>query len=234
MASIKPIVCLSLLLALALPAGAQRKVSADVEVKSVSQGKLSTVTKSVYCTSNGRLVTLFRTPVEYYHVTNIKGETQFYIPASNQVMSQYDPSLSSNTELVMIFLGGHIDDLGLGQFGYRASALTREEGYVKRTFTASDPQYPDVEIVYEDYLPIYCAYTGKDGKLISKKYLSDYKQFGRFVLPLRVTDISYGNKRDSSIVRTLYSSVKVDVDDPNFDFQIPADAKPMKLDVPAK
>ena len=234
MALIKPIICLSLLLACIIPAGAQRKVSADVEVKSVSQGKLSTVTKSVYCTSNGRLVTLFRTPVEYYHITNLKGEAQFYTPANNEVMNHFDPAMSSNSELVMIFLNGHIDDLGLGQFGYRASALTREDDYVKRTFTAADPQLPDVEIVYENYLPIYCAYTGKDGKLISKKYLSDYKQFGRFVLPLRVTDISYGDKRDSSIVRTLYSSVKVDVDDPNFDFQIPSGAKPMKLDVPAK
>ena len=89
-------------------------------------------------------------------------------------------------------------------------------------------------VVYENYLPIYCEYTAQDGRLMSKKYLSDYKTYGRFVLPLRVTDITYGVKRDSSVVRTIYSSVKVDVDDPNFDFQIPADAKPMKLEAPAQ
>ena len=142
--------------------------------------------------------------------------------------------MSSHTELIFIYLSGHVDDLGLGYFGYKAGATVREDGYVKKTFTASDSTLPKVEIVYEDYLPIYCAYTSPDGKLLSKKYLSDYKSYGRLVLPHRITDISYGKNRDSSVVRTIYSSVKIDVDDPNFNFQIPADAKPMKLEAPDK
>ena len=48
-------------------------------------------------------------------------------------------------------------------------------------------------------------------------------------MPMRMTDINYGEGKDSSVVRTLYSSVKVDVDDPAFSFQVPADATPMKL-----
>lgn len=226
-----PIV-LILLLAVCAPSFAQRKVSADVEVKTVLNGKLTTVTKSVYCTNNGRLVTLFRKPLSYYVVSNAKGELQLYKTDTNEVLTQIDPSLSSNSELVMLFMGGHIDDLGLGYYGYKAVTTTREEGFVKKTFTAPDQNLPRVEIVYENYLPIYCAYTAPDGKLLSKKYLSDYQRYGRFVLPLRVTDINYGKNRDSSIVRTLYSSVKVDVDDPNFNFQVPADARPMKLEEP--
>ena len=223
-----------LLLAATVPALAQRKVSADVEVKTVSGGKLSTVTKSVYCTNNGRLVTLFRTPLSYYMLSNAKGEIKLYKPDTNEVLSDVDQAMSSNTELVSIFLNGRIDDLGLGWFGYKAGAASREDGLVKKTFTPSDAGLPVVEIVYENYLPIYCAYTAPDGKLLSKKYLSDYKTYGRFILPQRITDISYGKNRDSTIVRTLYSSVKIDADDPNFDFQIPADAKPMKLDIPEK
>ncbi len=223
-----------LLLAATAPALAQRKVSADVEVKTVTGGKLTTVTKSVYCTNNGRLVTLFRTPLSYYVISNTKGEIKLYKPDTNEVLSDVDQSMSSGTELVSIFMTGHIDDLGLGYFGYRAGGITREDGYIKKTFTSSDAGLPSVEIVYEDYLPIYCAYTSRDGRLLSKKYLSDYRTYGRFVLPHRITDISYGKNRDSSIVRTLYSSVKVDADDPNFDFQVPADAKPMKLEVPSK
>ena len=86
-----------------------------------------------------------------------------------------------------------------------------------------------MEIVYEDWLPIYCEYTGRDGKLLSKKYLSNYQRIGHMVMPLRVTDISYGTKKDSSVVRTLYSGVQVDQDDPNFNFEVPAGAKPMEL-----
>ena len=227
---IRKIICLSLLAAVCVTAGAQKKVSADVEVKTASKGKVSTVTKSVYCTSNGRLVTLYKTPTEYYHVTNSKGETQFYFPSSGEVLSKYDQSLSSNTELVMLFLSGHIDDLGLGYFGYKAGPPSREDGYVKKTFTSPNPSQATVEIVYENYLPIYCGYTAPDGKLISKKYLSNYQRFGRMVLPLRITDISYGQGRDSTVVRTIYSGVKVDEENPAFDFQVPADAKPLKLE----
>lgn len=223
------ILTFAFLILAAVPAGAQRKVSADVEVKTVINGKVTTVTKSVYCNNNGRLVTLFHKPTTYYSVVNQKGEMQIYNPSSNEVFSQIDQTLSSNTDLVYLFMNGRIDDLGLGWFGYKASASEKDGQYAKKTFTSSDPSKPRVEIVYEDWLPIYCEYTGRDGKLLSKKYLSNYQRFGHMVMPLRVTDISYGTKKDSSVVRTLYSGVQVDQDDPNFNFEVPAGAKPMEL-----
>ena len=223
-----------LFLAAAAPVFAQRKVSADVEVRTVNKGKLTTVTKSVYCTNNGRLVTIFRTPLSYCTVSNAKGEFQLYNEDTNEVISKIDKSLSSNNELVMLFLNGHIDDLGLGYYGYKVTGSARDDGYLVKTFTAADPNLPKVEIAYENYLPIYCAYTSPEGKLMSRKYLSDYQRFGRMVLPLRVTDISYGTAKDSTIVRTLYSAVKIDTDDPSFDFSVPADAKPAKLEEPGK
>ncbi|MBO4475685.1 MAG: hypothetical protein J5737_03070 [Bacteroidales bacterium] len=219
---------------LSLPLCAQRKVSADVEVKTVAKGKVSTVTKSVYCTRNGRLVTLFRTPVSYYAVSNIKGEVQIYNPSSGEVLTRIDESLSSNTELVMLFMSGHIDDLGLGYFGYKATGTSRDGEYLKKVFTHADPQQAKVEIVYENYLPIYCEYTSPEGKCLGRKYLSEYNTVGRFTLPLRVTDINYGKDRDSTVTRTIYSSVRLDTDDPAFDFTVPADAKPMKLEQQAQ
>ena len=225
---IRKIICLSLLAAVCVTAGAQKRVSADVEVKTAAKGKVGTVTKSVYCTSNGRLVAVYKTPIQYYYIANAKGETQMYTPSTNEVMSQYDKSLSSSTDLVMLFLSGHIDDLGLGYFGYRAGAPTRDGEYMKKNFTSTDPSSASVEIVYENYLPIYCAYTAPDGKLLSKKFLDKYERHGRLVLPTRITDISYGSGRDSTVTRTIYSGIKVDGDDPAFDFQVPADAKPKK------
>ncbi|MBO4455920.1 MAG: hypothetical protein J5759_05675 [Bacteroidales bacterium] len=179
-------------------------------------------------------MTLYKTPLKYYSIANSKGEFQLYNPESNEVMSQYDPSLSSTTELVSIFMSGRVDDLGLGFLGYRLAETGREEGYVKKTFKHSDPLHPVVNIVYDNYLPIYCEYISPEGKVINRKYLSNYQQFGRMTLPLRSTDISYGNGRDSTVVRTIYSSVRIDTEDPAFDFSVPADAKPMKLDAPAK
>lgn len=213
-----------------LPLSAQRRVSADVEVKTVINGRVSTVTKSVYCNRNGRLVTLFRTPSKYYAVTNTKGEIQIYNPATNEVLTRIDDSMSSTTELLMLFLSGRIDDLGLGYFGYKATATSRDGEYLKKVFTSADTQKPKVEIVYENYLPIYCEYTSPEGKCLSRKYLSEYNSFGRFTLPLRITDISYGKGRDSTVVRTIYSSVQPDREDPAYDFTVPADAKPMKLE----
>ena len=93
---IKSLLISLLLSAAALPLFAQRKVSADVQVKTVVNGKVTTVTKSVYCNSNGRLVTLFRKPMTYYMVTNPKGEMQVYEPGSGQVYAETDPSLSSS------------------------------------------------------------------------------------------------------------------------------------------
>lgn len=220
-----------------MPVLAQKKVSADVETKTVSKGRLVTVTKSVYCTSNGRLVTIFRTPLEYYIVANTKGEMQIYKPETNEVLNQYDPSYSSLSEPVMLFMSGHFDDLGLGQYGYKAVSTEREDGYVKKKFTPSDVTMSTVEIVYENYLPIYCQYTAPDGGVVSRKYLSDYSRYGRLMLPRRITDIEYaqrGAKRDSTVVRTIYSNILIDQDDPAFDFRVPADAKPMKLDEKAQ
>ena len=219
-----------LLVLLALPAAAQRKVSADVEIRTVVDHKSSTVTKSVHCESNGRMVTVFKKPSPYYMVSNSKGEVQLYRPSTNEVLSQIDQSMSSNTELVFLFMSGHIDDLGLGWFGYKVTATGRDGEYTKKTFTPADTQRPRVEIVYEKYLPIYCEYTSPEGKIISKKYLSDYQRFGRFMMPLRSTDISYGKGRDSTVTRTIYSSVRVDEDDPAFGFTVPADAIPMKIE----
>ncbi len=219
---------------MAAPLYAQRKVSADVEVKTVINGKMTTAIKSIYCNSNGRVVTSFKKPSTYYVVTNAKGEMQFYYPSTNEVYAQTDQAFSSTGELVWLFMSGRIDDLGLGAYGLKQTSTSREDGYIKKVFSSSDPSKPVVEIVYENYLPIYCAYTSSGGKLLSKKYLSDYRSFGRFTLPMRVVDINYGDKKDSSVVRTLYSSVKVDTDAPEFSFEVPANATPLQLPKPGE
>lgn len=194
-------------------------------------GKVSTVTKTVYVSSNGRAVTVFRRPDFYYALTNPKGELKLYFPSSNEVFSRTDPALASGEELLMLFLLGRASDLGLSNFGYKGSASLREEGYIKRTFTSPEATRPTVEIVYDNYLPIYCCYTDPSGRVLSKKYFSHYIRESRFVFPGRVDDITYNaHKKDSTVVRTLYSNLQIDSSAPEFDFEIPAGAKPVQID----
>lgn len=213
--------------ALLVPAGAsaQRRISADVEVKQAAGGKVATITKRVHCSSDGRAVVHFLKPQDYILLTNMKGETRMYIPSTNEVIVDNSATLTSQDELIAVFMSGRSEDLGLGMYGYRLQGTTREDGLVKKTYvTDKAGDIPKVEIVYENFLPIYCGYLDASGRTITKTFYSKYVPAGRLMLPTRTTSITYTQK-DSSVVRTIYSDIKVDDDDPLFDFQVPSGAK---------
>ncbi len=214
--------------ALLVPAGAsaQRRISADVEVKQAAGGKVATITKRVHCSSDGRAVIQFLKPQEYILVTNMKGETRMYIPGSNEVIVDNSAAMTSQDELISVFMSGRAEDLGLGMYGYRLQSTSREDGLVKKTYvTDRSGDIPRVEIVCDNFLPIYCAYLDASGKAVTKTYYSNYVQAGRMKLPTRTTSITYTSPKDSSVMRTIYSDIVVDGDDPLFDFKIPANAK---------
>lgn len=217
------------LLLLALGAFAQRRASADVEVKSLADGKVTTVTKRVFCQGNGRLVTVFSSPYDYTTVTNLKGEFKLYVPSSNEVFSRVDQSFGSGNELLYLFLAGRQDNLGLLGMGYTLQGSSYDEdGYLKRIYTTKKKDgAPTVELVLKDYLPVYVAYLDHSGNVLSKMYLSQYTRGSRLVFPTRVTEVTYNReKHDSTVVRTIYSSISTEGTDPHFDFQVPAGAKP--------
>ena len=214
--------------ALLAPAGAsaQRRISAGVEVKQAAGGKVATVTKRVFCSLDGRIVVHFLKPEDYIVTSNVKGETRLFIPRTNEVVMDNTAVMTSQDELVSVFMSGRGEDLGLGMYGYRLQATTREDGLVKKTFVSDkDGDVPRVEIVYENFLPIYCGYLDASGKTISKTFYSNYVPAGRMRLPTRVTSITYTSQKDSSVMRTIYSDIRVDDDDPYYDFQVPANAK---------
>ena len=216
----------ALLLLVGANARAQRRVSADVEVKQVTAGKVFTVTKSVYCANNGRLVIHFISPDEFYVVTNPLGEARMFSPRTNTTESDPDNSYSTKDELLYFFLTGRLDDLGVTQDGYKLISTTNEDGLMKRVFkSATDGNKPQIEIVYKNYLPIYLAYLDNTGTPVNKTYFSNYSRVQRLMVPCRVTNIAYITDKDSTVVRTIYSNVKVDTDDPMFDFNIPSASK---------
>ncbi|MBO4605864.1 MAG: hypothetical protein J5667_04935 [Bacteroidales bacterium] len=225
------VIVLALLL-LSVPAAAQRRLSADVEVKTVAGRSVVTTTKSVYCANNGRLVVCNYKPVEYTMVTNINGETKIYFKKTKEVLVDNQGMMSSKDELLALFLLGRIEDLGVGLFGYRLQKTEYvDDGLMKKTFKCMDPNMPPyTEIVYgKDYLPIYSATLTEDGHVQTKVYYTQYKTVGYVPFPHRLTQISYNSPTDSTVVRTVYSNVVADSDDTMFDFQVPADAVPMDL-----
>ena len=54
------------------------------------------------------------------------------------------------------------------------------------------------------------------------------------MLPRRTTSITYTSPRDSSVMRTIYSNIRVDENDPLFDFEVPANAKVVTPKVPGR
>lgn len=164
-------------------------------------------------------------------ITNSVGETKIFMPTENQVMLDNSGAFSSDDEMLMQFLKGRVDDLGIAKDGYvQTSSETTEDGLLKRTFANKlHPDAPKAEIVYKDYLPIYCAFVKSDGSFVSKTYLSQYKKIGRMSFPHRTTAINFTSAKDSSIVRTVYSNVVADSSDPLFDYQVPSTAQTVTM-----
>lgn len=218
-------------LLICISASSQKRASADIEVKQVVGKQVVTITKSVYCSNNGRLVIWVHSPQEYYIVTNALGETKMYLPKTNEVMSDRSGALNSSEEPLSVFLMGRVDDLGMGLEGYVLKSTAREDGLLKKTFESKKAEVaPIVEIVYDkNYLPIYCAHLSSTRQILTKRYLAHYSFQPRFVFPERITDITYGSRKDSTVVRNIYTNIKVDSDDPMFDFEIPSDAKEASL-----
>ena len=223
----------SFLLLLFLPAlcFAQRRASADVEVKTVIGNNVTTVTKSVYCSNNGRLVTFFHSPLEYILDTNILGESKLYFPSSNGVFVDNSGAFTSVDELLLLALNGRLEDLGLSLSGYKLkSTEILEDGLMKKTFSGMKSELPpSCEIVYKDYLPIYSATLDAAGHVLVKVYYSKYEYLGYLPFPHRSTQIIYNSPKDSTIVRSIYSNVQLDGSDPMFDFTVPQDAQPLDM-----
>lgn len=223
------IIAILVLFLIGAPSFAQRRLSADVEVKTLHDGKVATTTKSVYCTNNGRLVVLSNKPSEFILLTDINGESRFYFRNSNEVYTDNSGMTSAKDELLLLFLLGRMEDMGASLYGYRlSSSETDPEGYIKKTFTTADKSMPaKFEVVFgPDYLPVYTATLTEDGHVTTKSFYSQYKPVGYAPFPHRSTQIVYNTQKDSTVVRSIYSNIVVDGDDPMFDFKIPADAKP--------
>ena len=107
---------------------------------------------------------------------------------------------------------------------------------MKKTYSTTRNNLPPrAEIVYnKDYLPIYSATLTEDGHPTVKVYYSKYDLVGYTPFPYRSTEVIYNSRKDSTIIRTIYSDIKLDGNDAMFDFSVPQNAKPLDMSAAAQ
>lgn len=182
-----------------------------------------------YLLKEGKLISHYTRPKEYFVITSDFGEAQMYQPSTNTVMVQYGENLKASTSLIYLFLGHDEIDLGLSESGFQLKTSYYEQQYMVTEWippTKLLEVITEVKMVYDNGYPIYCEYA-KDDRVITKIYFSEYLPIAKSKLPQRVTTINFSSENDSTINRVLLSNIQSgsNLSSELRDFKIPADAK---------
>jgi hypothetical protein len=176
---------------------------------------------------------------KYYHsspdfimVANSLGEIKTYYPDKNEVDFKQVSELSSQRNLIYYFVNNQTDHLGLADEGFNLKSTSFEDQYYVTNW--SPPSYlnnalTNVKMVFENGFPVYSEYQAIKDKILKKIYYTNYEDFERFRLPMKIIEINYKSAGDSIISRTVFSDVNVSstADNSYFNFKIPENAKPV-------
>lgn len=207
------------------------RIMMEMESQSLHRGKRADVKASLFYQSlDGRLVTRYTQPVEQVMITNNKGELAIFNEQDNTVYRTQSLEYSSENNLIYFFLQGKTSDLGLQQMGFQLMDTRFEDGMVITKWFPPSGMYhlfSQVELVHENYLPIFTGYYDKDKMLVKKVYYTDYRQFPEITLPMAITEFNYLPGGDSIVNRVKFSEVQINqrAVSPWFNFSIPHDAK---------
>lgn len=210
------------------------RISMRLTSKTLQNGKsITTQAVMYYRLAGGLLVTHITAPLEYLAITNDKGEFKMYDIKANTVSQMQGADFSSENSFVHDFLRGNTNDMGLRALGFKLKNSKVEDNLVITNWTPSlqaDPKISRVELVHENYAPIYMAFFGKKDKPLSKIYYYNYKRTGDLNLPLTITEFQYHPNGDSSITKKTYSDILTNeqVDEKWLNFKIPENAKIVK------
>ncbi len=201
-----------------------------MESRTLHKGKKVTTKAEIYFTAkDGRMLTNFTSPTEIILIVNDKGEAQHYNVKKNSVFSYQDESLSSNTQTLYYFFTGKTQDLGLPAAGFRLMKTRKEDKLVIAEWAPINPRndIQKIELVYDNFLPIYAGYTNNGGAILKKVYFSDYYHSSKMSIPQKITEINYLEDKDSLINQTRYFNIKEDnqaISD-FFQYKVPKNAK---------
>lgn len=210
------------------------RVSLTMIAKTLEKGKYVSIKADVfYRVSDGRMVTHFTQPFENITITNPLGEIKIYDPKENAVVQMQGVGYSSKNSFLYNFFSRQTQDMGLGKEGFKLASTRLDKKMVITTWQLKENMQSPVgkiELVHENFLPIYMAFYSHKNKVAQKIFYANYKNVADFKIPFNITEITYPEKADSIIARRQYSDPKTDtqVDLTYLDFKIPANAKVVK------
>ncbi|MEI6049848.1 MAG: hypothetical protein WCS03_13165 [Bacteroidota bacterium] len=205
-------------------------VSVSQETQVLSKGSKSIFKCDIfYNKEKDVVVTHHYYPADFVKMSNRFGEMKIYFPETNSVTIQQNQSLSTTNELLYYFINNKLTDLGLSKEGFKLVSSTPEEGMIVTIWQApvSLKVINQIKIVFKEMLPVYAEYLGMDKEIKKKIFYSRYADYKTFRMPLRITEISFETKSDSTIRLSIFSNVRTNNFPENnyFNFQIPDDAK---------
>ncbi len=221
-----------MLLSVSLNAQSGNYISLKQQTEVLDNGKKMNNEVDLFFDNNKHIITkYYHSSPEFIITSNSLGETKTYYPANNEVGYKQFSELSSKRNLIYYFANNLTDDLGLADEGFNLSSNTYENQFYVTFWKAPSIMkgIETVKMVFENGLPVYSEYQANKKKIIKKIYYTNYKDFIKFRLPMKIIEISYMPSGDSIINRTQFSNVKVSssADDKYFNFKIPDNAKPI-------
>ncbi len=229
-------ICIVLLLVLSfssagfMSVGTQR-IMLQMESQSLQAGKTATLTAELFYQSlDGKLITRLDGQINKVMITNRYGELTVYDPEKNTVFRTQSLEYSSQNNLIFYFLNGKTHDLGLGDMGFKQQKTEFKDGLMISKWgspSSLNHLISHVELVHEDFVPIYAGYYDASGELVKKVYYSDYEYHFDLALPTTLTEFNYLATGDSIINRVRFSNIRLNRQAVSswFDFEIPDDAK---------
>jgi len=206
------------------------RISADMTIRQVQQGKSVTLRGSLYYQRNGNLVTHFVYPKEYMIVANRLGETKLYDPAKNTVVQYQNFLFSTQSSQFYYFFSGKVSDMGLTRIGYVQDKTYNEAGMLVTEWKLKTPDKKAViqriKIVYEGQRPVYMHYEEAGGRVFRIVFYYNYQMLDTYYFPATTTEILY-DKGDSVVSKTNYTDFKLNENTAAawFNYAIPRNAK---------
>lgn len=211
-----------------------KRLSTNMTSRSLFKGNSTTAKAEIYYENTGKIVSHFIHPVDYFVISNSKGEVSLYNTKENTVTITQSLSFSTESSYFHFFLRDKANDMGLKDLGFKLNNTKYEEGLLITTWIPSIPgkqPITSIELAHENYKPIYLGYTDMNFKLFKKIYFNDYIDLKDLMLPQVITEIEYVSEKDSVIRKTTYSDFRINENakDELINFKIPPNAKIEKL-----
>ncbi|MBA3681289.1 MAG: hypothetical protein H0W73_09020 [Bacteroidetes bacterium] len=199
--------------------------------KILEKKKYITVEGEVYFKRQGGVLTTHLTkPFENVTIVNANGDMKNYDVLDNTLLQSSSALTSSESSYFWYFLNGNYNDLGFAKIGYVIKDTKVDDGVFITNWVPKpglNSPIQKIEMAHEKSLPIYLEFIDAKNKPLGKIFFSSYQKIGNVNIPLKITEIAYKEKNDSTVTIKVYSNPKInnEVNLTYLDFKIPANAK---------